>query len=387
MVCKDSQNERIISSLDSFEALVNEVQSLRHEFRLITEQAIPQLERETRFAHMEELLVKPHRNHIAEMRQELRVLQEKRQAELVSRTVGLLESDIDLTCSLRLLSTLKQQKEFMHNPTQLIKLFLGARARFISKVITETIPEIGEGVDAVKQYTAVFKVMQGPVLEVVHQYRAAFSDLAPLARFIIERFEWFCGAVEQLVACATSTLMLASFWNQAVLLDANYTAVGTSFLKILEPAFVKRASDLLAASTTVSLKLVKGKYGNMKPPVHSTLASMLKPSQRAGSVGKDLHPPHEITAHPGLTLMMNILIEVFEQARVFAIPCLKDVVQQSLALQLNQFREMINSDDQLGLELFNKFIPPFVESVVAIYFPSKDAYHHDLRPIVDMAQQ
>lgn len=369
-------NGRLVRILDDFEGLVRATETLRSEFQRLREESIPKLEQRSHPNHLEKTIVGPHRDHIAAVRQELRVAQERRQAELVARTLALLETDVDLACSLRLLSTLKQQREFLHNPLQLVKLFLRARTRFISTAIRETVPEMAKGeMDPVRQYAAVFKVMQGPVLDAIRQYRVAFSDLTPLVHFVAERLEWFCETVEQLVARATSTLMLASFWNQAVLLDAAYAATGASFLPILEPAFAKRAADLLTASAKVSLKLIRSKYGSLKSGSSRGQSESLSPPppslgrERADSPGKDLHPPPRIAGHPGLALIVNSLVEILEQGRVFAVPYLREVLRQTLHGQfLGQLRELLSADDPPALEELDQQIAPFVDSVLAAYF-------------------
>jgi hypothetical protein len=350
--------EALLETLTMTEGLASQVNELRDTVNAI-KIAIPKLESLTSYEAVEQQIVKPHRERTGRLRETMRLEQEQRQKTLIDRAIHLLQSNIALPTCLRLVSTLKQQRAFITDPAAVSRVFLTARTCFITTTIEAALAE-----PEAKLFEALVKVMREPVLEVVTQYKAVFSDLYPLARFLVERMDWFCTSVSTLVGKVRNTLVLASYWNQLVLLNTAYAAIGAAFLNLMGPIFVKQASMLLAATSSAAVQHVRNKLtGELRkrsgvPTLPGTL-----------SAGKDLRPPIELSDHPALVLVVNSFVDVFDQMRLFAIPPLRVMASELVREQIVETRELINArQNEEERTVFDQVLAPFVHTVLDTYF-------------------
>ncbi|PJF17469.1 Stromal membrane-associated GTPase-activating protein 2 [Paramicrosporidium saccamoebae] len=360
----------ILDTLSIADELAKRVRELRTTLNTFTGETLPQLEALTTFDHVENNIVRPHRERSERLRQNMKEEQKQRQKLLVERSIQLLQSNVSLSTCLRVVSTLKQQREFIEEPTKLERVFLDARRRHLTVIIEESVIKKKDLMDNIKLFEALVKAMREPVLDVVTQYRAAFSDLYPLSRFLVARIDWFLVSIEALIKNARNTLVLASFWNQLVLLNAAYVGIGASFLPLVEPVFVQQAMQLINASASASWQYFQAK---------GTEVSFRRPSNSLkvpASAGKDIIPPMEITEFPWLALMINCFVDVYEQIQVFAIPPMKkpisSVIDKQLTLFTNYFENRCRNEPEESVLAFKQCLDtvarPFVEATLEGYF-------------------
>lgn len=363
----------ILDSLSLADNLFDRVQSLRSAYTKLTKESLPALEAITSYESVERDLVKPHRERMETLQQEVRMAREQREAELRDRTIQLLRSNIALDTCLRLVNTLKQQRDFIERPEQLMKTFLAARSQFITTLIEDTIVKRPH-VDDLKQFDAILKIMKEPVLEVVTQFQAIFTESHLLGFFVIERLSWFLDSLRIVVGRAKNTLVLASFWNQLVLLNAGYVSVGASFLPLVEGMFVERAIQLIRVTAASSFKHFQGKLTltmmDMKPA-----AAPLRPLTRQLH-GKEIQPGTGIAEHPALLLAFNVFADVFEHVCMFAISplraALSTVIEEQIVAHEALYIQSLGEERAAPLvEMYRREVCPFVRTqAMEAYFGS-----------------
>lgn len=363
----------LLDTLSVADGLAERVGELRATITKLTEQIFPQLEELTSFEHVESFIVRPHRERTERLRQNIKAEQAQRQRLLVERSVELLKSNVPLSTCLRLVSTLKQQREFIENPGRLEQTFLEARTKYLVAFIEENIINKKAGMDNIKLFEAIVKIMREPVLDIVTQYKAVFSNLYPLSRFVVVRIEWFLASTEALIKSAKNTLVLASFWNQLILLNSSFVNIGAGFLSLIEPVFIHQATQLINSSATSSWQYFQNKATEItsirKSPTSSTARIPV-------SAGKDILPPMEISEFPWLLLMVNCFVDIFEQIRVFAIPPMQKpvngLIERQLALFSSYFDNRCQHESQETLLEFRNCLDnsarPFIETTLESYF-------------------
>lgn len=357
----------ILDSLAVADTLFARVQDLRKVYTELMTKALPSLEAMTTHEYVENKLVRPHREKIERLQREVRQAREQREAELRERTIRLLRSNVTLATCLRLVNTLKQQREFIEYPELLMKTFLEARGRFIHTLIEDTIIKRSHS-DDMKQFEAVVRIMKEPVLEVITQFQAIFPTSHLLSYFVIERLDWFLDSLRVLVGRAKNTLVLASFWNQLVLLNAGYASVGASFLALAEDIFVDRAIQLIRVTAASSFKYLQGKLtpavADMRPAAPTLCSGGVQ------SAGKDLRPAPAVVKNPALLLAANAFADMFEQVCMFAIPALRTalvkVIDEQIAAQESLLLQALGD---ATVELYRQELVPFVRGrVIEAYF-------------------
>ena len=339
-----------------------EFDALQVSLSLLFNERLPQMEELTSAASIHSAIIQPHRARTEQLLQTIRAADERQRRELVERTLKLLRSDVPLATCLRLVGTLRQQPEY-EIPGKLVEAFLECRNASITEVIERLIIKRQSAMDAAQTFEAVLRVMRESIMDVISQYQVLFSDLYPLCKFIIGKVEWLSGSLRDLVKQARNTLILASYWNQLVLLNSSYASIGAAFLPLIEPLFVAHAKTLLSNTALIALNSVQAKLADPKAKLPS---ANREEATRAG-----LRPPESILTHPILIWVINSFADLLEQVRVFAIPALNNVATDVLSMQIKAFEELLQGkfpDQPAILTCYREHLTPFILDSLRVYF-------------------
>lgn len=363
----------LLSVLELADQLTADLAQLREKFSLLAGETLPHLESVTSYEFVERNVLAPHRERTARLQQAIKEDERARQELVIAQSVRFLQSKLSLPTCLRIVSVLEQQRGFAADVPKLESLFLEARKKYITSLIETEIISRRDSLDDLKLFQALVLIMSGPVVDVVAQYKAAFSEVYSLGRFVIARVDWFLSSVEELVAGAKSTLILASYWNQLVLLNTSYMPLAASFLPLAEPAFVRRASSIAQSHALTALEQVRKKIG---PEINSAARRQAaEQRQPAHSSAKDLRPPDALLAYPSLVLVANALADFFDSLRVFALPAVHGSASEVLDGLLGAFERLLAekydsapAEKESLLGCFGGELRPFAKAVLDTYF-------------------
>lgn len=347
---------KYLAQMDELSKFLN---GMKQSLLEITANRLPELEKQITPESFEHHVVHPHREQTEKLQQTIRKVRDLQQNELQKRTLLLLRSNVPLETSLRLVSILRQQTEYLSDSRKLAHVFLEARTIFIVEQINKSIIMKRDLLDDTKLLQALLKIMQGPVLDVASQYQALFPDQQHLlSKFIIERMDWLISNVTTIVSRARNTLILASYWNQLVSLHVAYSNIGASFMSLLESAFVERATDLLTDIASNGIVSLQARLKEARP----------KKGYMTQFGGKDIVAPVEIFEDPKLAPIWNYFVEIFENVRVFAVPAMRDPVNILIKNQLEQTKGLLYKEEPF-CSSFDQIMTKSITQIVDLYFP------------------
>lgn len=118
---------KYLAQMDELSKFLN---GMKQSLLEITANRLPELEKQITPESFEHHVVHPHREQTEKLQQTIRKVRDLQQNELQKRTLLLLRSNVPLETSLRLVSILRQQTEYLSDSRKLAHVFLEARTIF-----------------------------------------------------------------------------------------------------------------------------------------------------------------------------------------------------------------------------------------------------------------